>query len=160
MWNYDATTLLYTLTTLGGGYLCFNGPSADYEFEFPTTGYGNIGKIITSGIVETVSPIPASGYYCIGGCQLPTDATSLSATWTVAGAQTFSYSGGNWVSSFTASGNSYIVNIVSAGVAILRNGVNCGVVGYSIASCPPSYSATITPPTGSCLTELGTATVT
>ena len=127
----------------------------------PATGGANTGFISLLARLDRIRCYAASGYYCIGGCAISTTATSLSATWTVAGAQTFTYSASNWVSSFTAGGNSYVVTITSGGyVTITRNSISCGTVGYSIAACPPSYSATITPPSGSCLTELGTATVT
>ena len=101
----------------------------------------------------------ASGYHCLTACNVPL-ADTLHATWTVAGAQTFTHDGTNWVSSFNASGHAYVVTLTAAGaITITRDGVSCGTVTYSRSACPPSYSATITPPVGSCLTELGTATV-
>lgn len=115
---------------------------------------------LSAGAQTILTMTPASGYACIAGCLLPISQT-LTATFSTAGAQTLTFSGTTWTGSFTASGNSYVVTIHQSGFVIIdRNGTSCGSVGWAVVSCPPSFSATITPPSGPCLTELGTGTVT
>jgi hypothetical protein len=113
----------------------------------------------TDGFTNNIS----AGYQCFSGgganCGYPV-ANTLHCTWSIAGAQTFTWSAPFWTSSFSFGGHAYVVKIDATGaMSVTRDGISGGTITFALTSCPLSFAGTITP-TGTVLGELGTGALT
>ncbi len=139
-----------SLMWVGGGsvYVTVDGPGIRFA-QFASS------ETFTCGDSTTITLSPATGYECIAGCLQPISET-LTVTFSIAGAQTLTFSGSTWTSSFTVSGHAYVVTMdQSHVVTITRDGVSCGTISFILSACPPSFSGIMTIPPGDCRTELG-----
>jgi hypothetical protein len=104
---------------------------------------------------------PSVGYECTDlGCGYPLP-TTLHATFTNAGPQTFTYAAGQWTASFTYLGIAYVINLATDGSMTLTMGGVSYCCFFNLNQCPvtPGFNGEIDPctPAG---TALGSAIIT
>lgn len=175
-------TILDSGTTNSSGQvtLAIPGPSGTYWVEADGTSHSSgrfadfaASRSLTCGTsgspgTLTVTLKAATGYSCGGApaCLLPCKNT-LICTFSIAGAVTCTSTGGTapWLGNLVFGGNTYPITLqpssVSVGTGTPANpaGAPCSCTGGAVLTCPPSYNFTCNFG-GTCLTVLGTPTVT
>lgn len=163
VYSSNGGTLLAEAVTpsTGSVTLLWSGSCSVYV-TVTATRFASYGQslTLTQNGTTTIGLSIESGYQCISGCSTPV-AETLNATFTIAGAQTFSFSGSAWTSTFVVSGHTYVATLTNTGTrTITRDGTSCGTIN-GVVTCPTSFSATMVPPAfATCRNEIGTATLT
>jgi hypothetical protein len=165
------TTLLATGITDSSGNVDLNLGTAGGVFYYEAsagrfatasaTDFASCGQYNAFDGLYPITMSPAAGYQCISGCAVPLAAT-LTATWSMAGAQTLSWTGTAWAGTFLVGGNTYVMTLNTDNTySLTRNGVACAGASAYITQCPPSFLMLWSLPVGACAADLGTtATVT
>lgn len=150
-----AGQVAFSSSPIGGGG-AFDTVTSLSRFFTDTSSW----NIFTDGLDVSVSLTPTAAYHCIFGCAKPL-ANTIAATFSRAGLLMLTWAAGIWAATNIIAGKTYVTSYDGSGWTITGNGISCGAIGWSVASCPPSFLGALTIPAGTCATDLGsTATVT
>lgn len=163
VYNTNGGTLLaQAVTPLNGSVTLLWSGSCSVYVTVTSSRFVSYGQslTLTQNGTTTIGLSITSGYHCMSECGIPV-ADTLNATFTIAGAQTFTFSGSAWTSTFDVSGHTYVATLTETATrSITRDGTTCGTIN-GVVTCPTSFSATMLPPAfATCRNEIGTATLT
>jgi hypothetical protein len=158
VYDHSGGTLLASGTTNGSSQvaLSWSGVTGTYYVTANTSTVSarfadvGISTTLTCGSPKTLAAPAATGYHCYSNlCQLPLKNT-LTATFTVAGACTLTWSGINtWTGTLSGSTVTFSANL---------NISSCGSSAISFNACPPALN--ITSASGAVCPAFGNCTIT
>ena len=150
-WWTDSTMTSLISSGASGTPLCVGSAGARYcQLSDPSGRFNSVAasKTVTCGGSDSTTLTVATGYNCWKLCAYPLPNT-LYCTFANAGNQTFTYSGGNWSTSFVYASNTYAITLnLSTGetVTATQNGTGFTCTLSSVTcSVSPGFGANITP---------------